>query len=111
VIPETKNLPAPGKNKKLVLEVRKSLNKAKFSPVSILVNQVFPVLEPKEQARVCLELISYLFPKPTAAATTKKSKVTKVTINNQQVANHANIKTSTGLSQAQLDQLEKLASE
>lgn len=52
----------PKRAKRLNLELRASLRKNRFDPVTQLIN-VFPHLEPEVQAKVCLELISFLAPK------------------------------------------------
>lgn len=60
--PPTKAAKATKRAKRLNLELRASLRKNKFDPVTQLVN-AFPHLEPAEQVKACLELISFLAPK------------------------------------------------
>jgi hypothetical protein len=50
------------------LSLKKLLKKNRFSPVAHLINGVYPQLEPKDQAKVLLELMSYVYTKPGQAA-------------------------------------------
>lgn len=57
----------PARKKPLTFAVNRILKKHKFSPLSILVGQVFPLLPPEKQADICLKLMAFLYPQVNRA--------------------------------------------
>ncbi len=58
----TKRALKPARKRPLTFAVNRILKKHKFSPLSILVGQVFPLLPPEKQAEICLKLMVYIYP-------------------------------------------------
>lgn len=70
--------------KQTSLAVRRVLKRHHFNPISILIQQVFPQLEPAKQADVIMSLMSFMYPKLKAEETTPtKRRTTKIQVNTQ----------------------------
>ena len=54
------------KKRPVTFAVSRILKRNKFSPLSIMINQIFPTLEPSKQADVLLKLMEYVYTKPRA---------------------------------------------
>ncbi len=62
------------KKKPLTFAVTKILKRNKFSPLSIFINQVFPMLEPKDQADALFKMMEFIYPKVQRADISGKKK-------------------------------------
>jgi hypothetical protein len=73
------------RKKPVTFAVQRILKQNRFSPLSIFINQVFPNLEPKDQASSIFRLMEYIYPKVERAdsATGKARKGSKIQVNTQ----------------------------
>ena len=64
----------PGTIKRGSLGLKRALQKEKFNPVRQLLRYVYPNLPPEHQAKICMELISYCYPKFKAQEVATRTK-------------------------------------
>jgi len=96
------------KGKPLTFAVKRILKRNRFSPLSILINQVFPLLPPDKKADALFKLLEYIYPKVNRLDADGKKKKSSLVQVNTQVVNHES-KQQVANQQLSLAELLKLA--
>ena len=63
-------------------QISRIFREREFSPLTQILNDI-PRLEPEERVKVCLQLMTYLYPKPKAVDTGPKKKGPAIQVNTQ----------------------------